>query len=691
MMELATRKAMNARPPPTDQLQKALEKFSSFKNKSRQPINCIEVGHALGTFRHLRDTIKDDPDFGMSMKYHIFPMIKALSRYPPGDNLDLHCDFARDLFAEAQRREKARTGSDEPLSDQYIDALFYLSRVLASAGYTVEALPYVERLWKLWRSRSNDRTFESHFGNVMIRLWSLLLRGFQRENNEEELLRTFRSSELAGVPYTTAIRHVMVHFYADKDDVLATKAWYAKKCTIKASGWVSGWGSALQFKFYDIILKFCLRNNEKDWCTAVFRELIESKPEKAEWDAILLWAASAMGKGVEELEKMMAIVIRRNPDSPDIRPDTRTINRLIRMAVEQEQPYAAERYITLGKKWGIHPNAATYLLQMRYRIAAGDLTGAEVSYNLLQSHVIAPTTEKGAASVMDKFIRSLCAAKTTKHDLINTLIEDIEERKLHLTGDTVTALCLMNLHRNELNDVVNILQAHSYHLTIHERAKTREALVEFCFDRSNGTQKVWDAYTIFRYLFDEVNIEMRTRMMNEFFDRQRPDLATHVFGHMRQHPRPENRPEVSTYIAVFAGFARPGCANAKCLEIVHNMLKLDHRVEPNTKLYNSLMLAYTAVEDPRRALRFWEDITNSIEGPTYSSIEIVFRACEILPFGFRPANNIWNKMKSMEIEVTPPVFAAYIGALAASALEKECKELIEGMETTVGFGPDVAT
>jgi ubiquitin-like modifier-activating enzyme ATG7 len=103
------------------------------------------------------------------------------------------------------------------------------------------------------------------------------------------------------------------------------------------------------------------------------------------------------------------------------------------------------------------------------------------------------------------------------------------------------------------------------------------------------------------------------------------------------------------------------------------------------------MLAYIACDEPNRALDFWSDITNSTEGPTYNSIQIVFRACERKPFGDKPAREIWNKMRRMEIEVTPEVSSAYVGALAGQALLPEVKALIENMEADVGYGPDKIT
>jgi len=122
--------------------------------------------------------------------------------------------------------------------------------------------------------------------------------------------------------------------------------------------------------------------------------------------------------------------------------------------------------------------------------------------------------------------------------------------------------------------------------------------------------------------------------------------------------------------------------------VVHNMLKMDSGIEPTTRLYNALMLAYTACEEPNRSLEFWEDIINTSEGPTYNSIQIALRACEEAPFGDREAKRIWARLKRMDIEITKQIYAAYVGALAGSALLDECKKLVEEMGKEVGSEPD---
>jgi hypothetical protein len=156
---------------------------------------------------------------------------------------------------------------------------------------------------------------------------------------------------------------------------------------------------------------------------------------------------------------------------------------------------------------------------------------------------------------------------------------------------------------------------------------------------------------------------------------------------MRAHTLPTRRPVLDTYIACFLGIA--SLEDREMLDMVHNMLKMDSTIEPNTKLYNSLMLAYTACEDADRALDFWDDITNSIEGPSYRSLEIVFWAAGRKPFGDRLAREVWRKIRGMEIEVTREVFVAYVGALAGQGKFEEARDQVEASEREFEIKVDV--
>jgi hypothetical protein len=668
MLELFFMDKVQARPPPANELVQAFNTFFAHKMKIREAVNNIQAQHALRTFRHLRDTNVEEEGFGFSLQD--LQIARDCLMKIPADRLDTHNEFARELYEEITRR-KAGTGAGDETGG--MGDLKQLIMVLTQTNGSIEARQLVEEFWK--GDSGVQKT--SNREKMGIKLWILVLKGFAKESNEAELLKTVQVAEAHGVPYSPTFHEIMTTFYAQRNDVANTKEWYTRK--IHQSHKPNA-------RTMSEVLWYSLRNDETEWCNSVFKALLETNPNKPTWDVIFQWAAGALGKGVEDVEHMIEVMIRLNGQNETVRPDNETINGLVELAISKNDAYLAERYIALGNKFDIRPNARTYILQMNYRIDHGDLSGAQAAYHSLQAEEV---VDQEDLPVINKYIRALCSAKNPNYDRATAVAADLEERKIRPEADTVAALSLLHFNRGELPEVIDILQANVFHYTLDERAGVRDVFLAYCFDRSHNTEDVWDMYTILRQMFDEMDRETRTKIMSEFFDRKRSDMAGHVFGHMRQHVRPEKRPTTDTYVQCFEGIAKN--ADQESLSMIHNMMKMDANLEPTTKLYNALMLAYTACDDPYRALDFWADITNSVEGPSYRSLEIVFRVCELRPYGDKTAKDIWNKMRRMEIEVTPEVFSAYVGAIAGQGLYEEAKALIEGMEADVGYGPDKIT
>ena len=89
------------------------------------------------------------------------------------------------------------------------------------------------------------------------------------------------------------------------------------------------------------------------------------------------------------------------------------------------------------------------------------------------------------------------------------------------------------------------------------------------------------------------------------------------------------------------------------------------------------MLAYTACDDSYRALEIWEEICSSVEGPSYESILIAFRACETHPIGGEKAQKIWDKILQLDIEVTRDVYLAWLSALVANSRHEQFDEWLK--------------
>jgi hypothetical protein len=311
---------------------------------------------------------------------------------------------------------------------------------------------------------------------------------------------------------------------------------------------------------------------------------------------------------------------------------------------------------------------------MDYRISASDLSGASAAYQSLETQYI---TDDEDLPVVNKYIRALCAAPVPNTDLILDVTRQIEHRGATLEPETVVSLCLVFLKLDQEFEVIDTLTVHTTNFSLEERAQVEKAFVAYCLDKKNSTARVWDGYTLLRQFFPESPAQDRVALMDAFFARNRPDMAAYVFGHMRAAINPAQRPTSDTYVRVFEGLGRH--PDYDSLKMVHNMLKMDTTVTPDTRLYNALMIAYLGCGEASKAFEFWNEITASREGPTYRSLEIVFRVCEAMPWGDRKARDIWGKITRMDLDVPGSVFSAYCGAIAGQGRVEEVRKLIRGM------------
>ncbi|KAI9750895.1 MAG: hypothetical protein M4579_006257 [Chaenotheca gracillima] len=658
MVEFSNLSKLGARPPPIPELVKAFKLFFSSKSGVHASVQEIQAIHAMRTFKYLIEQDSTSGRSGLEL-VDIEKALVALSRPVGSKTRGAHDELAKLLFTEARSREGflAEQSKYPRLIPKYV-------QVLCNSGESIEARTLIHEL-------EGDLPED-----VIKKLWVAVLQGLSSEKNDEQVRQTFSALEKSGVPFDSKLHQIMTLHFAHQDKIEEAKLWYKRPIVNDGTpAYATNYG----------VLRMCLRTSEFELGDSMFHSVLEGNMSKASWDTIFQWAA-ARGKGVDEVEQMMEVMVRRNEGRTKVRPDIETINRLIELVNSKENSYLAERYVALAERWKMVPNAKTYLLQMEYRLRVDDLAGAKAAYNKLQGTEI---SEGEDLPQINALIRALCARTEPDQDVISELVEDLSQRNVRFEPNTVSSLCLNHLRRQEIHDVHDLLQTHIYHYSLEQRAEIYNVFVDYCLDRKNSTARAWDSYNIIYVVFDEVPSPTRTRLMNDFFDRGRADMACHVFGHMRQHLRPEHRPTHDTYVACFEGIARAG--DAESLDMVHNMMKLDSTIEPSTRLLNVLMLAYAACEEPYRSLEFWRDIINSKEGPSYNSVQIALRACETVPFGDKYAREIWELLNSMKVEITKEVYDAYVSALAGAFQLEEAKESVDRMEETIGQVPDAVT
>ncbi|KAK0745193.1 hypothetical protein B0T21DRAFT_282000 [Apiosordaria backusii] len=645
-------------------------------------MNTTQAFLAVRLLRHLLTT----GDGGDSFTFWDLKIILVIANRPPSGKTNNHLELVRLVYGEVERRlehmqalglgEEAIKQSIGIKGDQHMFFAYFIT-ALTRYGASREALERMNDYQKKLPKPLADGTYTENDWKMILKangMWMLVLRGFAKEGLEEELLQLFnRLVKESGVKYLSAIHEIMTTFFAERNRVKETKEWFTKPL----------YAGSINPKTYMVVVRFALRNNEQDWLESVMEDVVNSKPSKEVWDVVLQWAVLAKEKGVEDIKAMFEIMQSQKTEDPneELKPDSETINCLISAAAEINNPYLAERFAMLGAELKLPPTIQTMIIQLDYRLDAGDMSGAAEVYDKLQKVVQGDED----VPVVNKYLRALCAASQPPLERIISVTADLEHRHITLEPETAKSLCEVFLRYDQQFEVIDTLSLHTVSYSLEERAIVRQAMMDYITNRKISTARVWDCYQLLKQFFPETSTEERVRLMDSFFDRKRPDMAAYIFGHMRGHGNPAQRPTSDIYVRCFEGIGR--YPDAESLRMVHNMLKMDTTVELNTKLYNGLMLAYAASGDPIDALGFWREITNSREGPSYNSLAIVMWACELAPRGEDTAREIWKKMVRMDLEIPKVVFDGYLAALAASGrAQEEVKKLIGEMERGLGLG-----
>lgn len=636
MMELAKMQRLNARLPSPEDVSRALNHFSLNGFKTNSVIEDTQAQYLLRATEYLQQ----QPNVMDLISASDVKRLLTMMFYPraPRAPSSAHQQLALRLENISHQRIIAQ---GKPAR-----VIYEAVAALCSTGASVIARDIV-------LDRYEGMT-GVNYGDIQ---WTVILRGLDQEGNEAEILRTLDLMREHHVPFNSGVSMVMASFYANRGDSKSASDWYARVKDVPLDSDLSP--EKLE-AIYERLLKICLKTNQFDLGQSVIRDITIAGPSKFQWDLIFEWAAGT-GKGVDEIDRMMGVMERANRISTHKRPDIITINRLVEFAISRKDSYMAERFIELGKKRNIQPNAKTLVLQMDYRLSVNDVDGALTAYKYLQSQDLSDNQDTPA---VNRLISAMCTSGRQDFDTIMSVAADLSDRNARFEPATVCALAVLHLSRDELHDVVDLLNTHVFRYAIEEKTAVRDTFINYCVNRSTTTTRAWEAYPIFRQTFDEAPREQRTLIMDDFFHRRRADMAVHVFNDMRTHTREDTIPTVETYVSCFAGIAR--LKDIESLEVVHNQLKLDYSIEPTTHLLNSLIVAYTACEAPRRALTFWDEIVSSREGPTLSSIHLAFRACEVSPWGDQKAHEIWARLERTQMDLDQPLWASYAAGLVGN-------------------------
>jgi hypothetical protein len=487
------------------------------------------------------------------------------------------------------------------------------------------------------------------------------------------------------------IRSMAVRFYADRDQVEETLAW------IEDPGVHNTTGSTktriiLTPPAYKSLGSFAARNGLEEWAEQLFQDLAEQKPSVRYWQ-VLVAAQLWLSGGLRGAEAMMSNMM--GPDEEVVKPQLGFFNKMLEVAVQKGDEMLANEITSMAADRHIAPDSFTFMLWMQLKVAVGNFEGARFAFERIRTLSTDDQLLPGKATRVDfeitlnKFLSFICTQKRPNFAYISEILEEVDELQLRLDPDTVAQLSLRFLENEQYLDVMDILAIHVFKFGEAERQVVQSAFASFCLNPNTSTARAWSAYQILEQYFPDLERADRVILMEEFFRRKRSDMAIKTFGAMRNHRSPAYRPNESMYRQCFEGLARN--PDLESTQQAHNWLKTDSSMEPSTRLFTALMLAFTACGRSLTALDFWKEVTTCKEGPGYSTLAAVFWALEKRPNGAKMAREVWDRIENMDVDVPPDVYNAYVGAMASSGQLLELQRIIVNMSSFVGSEPSALT
>ena len=365
------------------------------------------------------------------------------------------------------------------------------------------------------------------------------------------------------------------------------------------------------------------------------------------------------------------------------------LNPVLSYAFAQDKPEDSIAFLDAVESKGYETSPEITLIQLDFYSSKHDYEAAAQHYNQYCSEELVHVKQE--AGPLNRYVVSMCQGVKPDRDQIMRVVDHLLDRSADLTAETLASLCQFFLQRDDLEEITGLLRYRSELLPDTDRAQISQVFQQFILNPSIQDQRAYNAYDLFRRAFSETPVPARIALMQSFFSRKRPDLACLVFGHMRQRDRADQRPDALAYAKAFEGIA--AARDVDGMQMIYNMLKLDLLVEPETRIRNAMMHAYTMTYQPWSAIvdSFWK-VMDSRSGPTMSTFILALRACETwVPYGALEARNVMALVQRYDVEVTKELYDAYIGALAGQSEFENTIELIEEMEKDTGFVPDVMT
>lgn len=666
MKELAEAKAKNYEPPQRALILDAFRVFFQSRCKRPRTINASQLAVATEALEFLQE------------KYQYGTKTDKENKVALGA-----IDYSRALTAIASIPSRKIDKSAEPFATLLFEALLqYADRQDRPADfeaiYSSAVRCYVEILTRTgFTSRARDmlKTVYTERTTWTPQHWNSVLHGLLFEGRQSEALETLKHMDSMGLDldaYVYAVESVNTSFLASGSLELS-RALYA---------FATSKSITLTSQTLQAMIMLCLKQGNTEFGDQIIKDMKDDSHSTETRVVETLW--STRGRTPHDILSDISEQCTNGALTPD--QEKQILDALIKLYAAEGDLKSLDECLTYWDAHELGFSSQFLLYRIERWVDTSDVAQAYNGYHRLLSEEVGPELKDKVTSLLSRLLVATCLSKDTRHDQVMELLDALSKQNATLEPKAVAAVCRRLLLQDELSELSDFLNARIDAYSTPERNLIQQEFLDFCMDKTIDDTRAWEIYDLFREIFPESSVETRTKIMRSFFSRKRSDLASLVFGHMRQSEILERRPTSDTYAECFAGIAKDG--DKAALNLVHNMLKLDMEVTPNLKITNSLMAAYAGCGMAYQSLEYLEELLNSRTGPNESSFALALRACETyFGDGLGQAQMIMENLKKSDVDLTREIWVAYIGALAANDPNTGANA-VHSMEDTIGEKPD---
>lgn len=663
MVQLSRAVKQRSRPPPSAILAKAFKSFVQGHFRNPNVLSKTHAQYLFQTFKYVASNNSFENSKGVIREILELSGLEDALIFLAQSKWELEARETVNDFAKFIFKQISHQNSESEYSVHHIPALKPYVSVLAVSGSTHEALAIIENCL-------NEST------SVMDTPWLVILKGFILEENQEMANVVLQKMRQRSISIDQIAIEDLLFDLIKEGQVKKVKMVYEDflashfRPTVRAT---------------EAVINVALRHQMTSWAFRVFDSIPNGFPAIEKLSISLLLASSKGEKPDQILQKLNQAV---NADTRLRSKLTISIfNRLMGYANEVKRYDFVEAYGAAIRDWGLDPDSRTFALWIGSRLELGDVPGAICLYQELE----AEHQQENSDLILNKLIRGLCRADKGQvdYDMVLSLIDRVFETGGRFECNTLMVLCHSLLCRYDLAGISDLLKPLINSYTPLELALVREPFISYLLDPTQPTERIWEVYEFVNVAFPATPVYIRTKVMMDFFRRNRSDLACLVFGHMRQKELGDERPTRDTYVECLRGLADMN--DGESLLLVHNMLKLDLEVGLDTRILNTLMLAYTCCGMPDEAMGFFREILHSEEGPSASTLLIFLRVCETHTRGNDEATKMMEKLKELDINIDRRIYTAFIAALGGHCEIERATEALRGMKSLIGESPTSET